>query len=66
MIGIVCSGIGDVIENLLSVQSIPLGNGEHSNWSKGTFRIDVQALSLTSAHTDRQLTPSVSYSVTPK
>ena len=56
MIGIVCSSIGNVIQHLLSVQAISFCDREKTNGAESALRVDVQALSLPTAHVYWQLT----------
>jgi hypothetical protein len=55
MVGIVSSGIRDVVEHFFSVEPVPLRDGEQTNGAEGAFGIDVETLALSTAHADRQL-----------
>ena len=50
MIRVICSCIGDIIQYFFSVQAVSLCNSEKTNGAESTLRIDVQALSLPTAH----------------
>lgn len=56
MLRIVRSRISNVVQYLFSIKPIPLGDGQHTCGSESPFGIDVQALALSSAHADRELT----------
>jgi hypothetical protein len=56
MLGVVRSRISNVVQYLFSIEPIPLGDGQHTCRSKSPLGINVQALTLSSAHTDRELT----------
>jgi hypothetical protein len=56
MLRIVRSRISNVVQYLFSVEPIALGDGQHTCGSESPLGIDVQAFTLSSAHTDRELT----------
>jgi hypothetical protein len=55
MIRVVRSSVGYIIQHLLAVQPEPLSDGQHSYRSKGSFGVDVEALSFATSHRDREL-----------
>lgn len=56
MIRIICSGVGNIIQHLFSVQAISFRNREKTNGAESALRVDIQALSLSTTHVYRQLT----------
>lgn len=59
MIGVVGPRVRNVVQHLFAVESVTFSDGEQTDWSEGTFRVDVQALSFASVHLDGEL-PGVS------
>lgn len=55
MISVVRARICDVVEDLLAVKAVALGDSEQSLRAKGALRVDIQALSFAAAHIYRQL-----------
>ena len=55
MIGVVGAGVGDVVEDILAVHSVPLGDGEETDGAEGTLGVDVEALAFSTLHVDREL-----------
>lgn len=55
MVGVICTRIGDVIQDFLAVQSISLCNSENTDWAECTLRVDVQAFTLAAAHAHGKL-----------
>jgi hypothetical protein len=50
VVGVVSAGVSDVVENLLAVHPVALGDGKESNRSEGSFSVDIQALALATSH----------------
>ena len=55
MIGVVCTRICDVVEDLLAVKPVAFGDSKQSLRAKGALRVDVQALSFPATHIHGQL-----------
>lgn len=55
VVRVVSSCVGNVVENLFSIQVVPLRNRKETLGPEGAFRVDVQALSLATAHRARKL-----------
>ena len=55
MIAVVRSCVGDVVEDLFSVESVPVGDGETADGTKGAFGIDVEAFAFAAAHVEGEL-----------
>jgi hypothetical protein len=55
MVGVIRSGVGDVIQNLLSIESISFRRSKDTDRTKGAFGINVQAFAFTSSHADWEL-----------
>ncbi|KAI3485224.1 hypothetical protein L1887_51509 [Cichorium endivia] len=55
VVGVVGTRIRHVVEHLFAVEPVTLGDSEQTSGTEGTFRVDVQALALASAHVDRKL-----------
>jgi hypothetical protein len=55
MIRIVRSCVGNIVQYLLSVQSVTLGDCQETHGTEGTFGIDVETLAFATAHAYREL-----------
>ncbi len=55
MIGVVGSGVCDIVEHLFSIETVSFGDGQQTHRSESTFGIDVKTFALTSSHVDGQL-----------
>ena len=56
MIGIICSGISDIVQDFFSVQPKSLGGCQHTNRTECALGVDVQTFALTTTHADWELT----------
>ena len=52
MVGVVRSSVSDVVEHFFTVHSVAFCDGEESNRSESSFRVDVQTLAFPSFHLD--------------
>lgn len=55
MVCVVCPRVCNVVQDFLAIESIPLGDGKHSNRSERALSVNVQALALSAAHRYWQL-----------
>ena len=56
MISIMSPRIGDIIQHLLPIQSIPFRNRKQPHRTKRALRVNVKTLAFSAAHIDGQLT----------
>lgn len=55
MVGVVGPSVGDVVEDVLSVHAVTLGDGEETDGTESALGVDVEALALSSLHVDGEL-----------
>jgi hypothetical protein len=56
MVGVICSGISDVVQHFFSIQPKSLGGRQDANRTESALGVDVQTLALATPHADRELT----------
>lgn len=55
VVGVVGPSVRDVVEDVLSVHAVALGDGEEADGTESALGVDVEALALSSLHVDREL-----------
>lgn len=55
MLGVISSGISDVVQYFFPVQSVSLCDGQHTCGSEGPLRVDVETFPFPAAHADGEL-----------
>lgn len=55
MVGVVCSCVGNVVEDFLAGKAVACSDGEAADRAEGSFRVDVEALPFAATHVEWEL-----------